>query len=209
VDLPQGKNLIGAFKQPAAVLVDPDVLQTLPDHEWRCGLAEIIKHGLIGDEYLLDSALHAREHATELVYRAVLVKVKIVEQDPFERGIRAYLNLGHTFAHAIERVSEYAWLHGDAVGVGLLAAARLSYQMGMCDAALVDRVDHLLEVAGLPRTIGQLDAEQLLDAMRTDKKWRSGIARFVLLRGLGQIEVVEGVPSETVVDVLQGLRGTE
>jgi 3-dehydroquinate synthase len=206
VDLPQGKNLIGAFKQPDAVIVDPDVLRTLPDHEWRCGLAEVIKHGLIGDEHLLDPAVYDREHAAELVERAVQVKVRIVQQDPFEHGVRAYLNLGHTFAHAIERVSEYGWRHGDAVGVGLLAAVRLSYQLGMCDSSLVDQVDWLLGQVGLPRVIARLDPEQICEAMRTDKKWKSGKSRFVLLRGLHQVEIVENVPMEAVMDVLQSLR---
>jgi 3-dehydroquinate synthetase len=104
VDLPQGKNLVGAFKQPDAVLIDPEVLRTLPDRERRCGLAEVIKHGLLADEALLEpSFLENQERVPELIRRAIQVKVDIVQQDPFEETIRAYLNLGHTFAHAFER----------------------------------------------------------------------------------------------------------
>ena len=151
VDIPQGKNLVGAFKQPDMVLIDTDVLSTLPPKEWRCGMAEVIKHGFLADEGLLDTDLHVPERAEEMVTRAVQVKVDVVEEDPFEHGIRAHLNLGHTFAHAIEQVTQYAWAHGDAVGVGLLAAAKLSYALDLCDKALVEQVDEILAKIGLPR----------------------------------------------------------
>jgi 3-dehydroquinate synthetase len=108
VDLPQGKNLVGAFKQPDGVLIDPEVLRTLPDRERRCGLAEVIKHGLLADDMLLEpDFLDSVERTPEMIQRAIQVKVDIVQQDPFEENIRAHLNLGHTFAHAIERASSY------------------------------------------------------------------------------------------------------
>lgn len=206
VDLPEGKNLVGAFKQPNAVLIDPDVLATLPQSEWRSGMAEVIKHGLLADPLLLDTSLHVPERAAELVRRAVQVKVNVVEQDPYEKGIRAHLNLGHTFAHAIEQVTHYQWPHGEAVGAGLLAAARLSYALAMCDAALPEEVEDLLAVTGLPRQLNGLDAEAIYAAMATDKKWQNGGSRFILLRGIGQPEIVEGVPKTAVLDVLRQMQ---
>jgi 3-dehydroquinate synthase len=205
VDLPQGKNLVGAFKQPAVVLIDPTVLESLPLHEWRAGMAEVIKHGLLADETLLDARLHAPEHAAELVQRAAQVKVAVVQQDPYERGIRANLNLGHTFAHAIEKVTHYAWAHGYAVGFGLLAAAKLSHVIGLCDKTLVDRVSTVLEEVRLPRRLDGLDPDAIYDAMKTDKKWKSGVSRFVLLEGMNAATIVEDVPREAVVGVLRAL----
>lgn len=206
VDVPQGKNLIGAFKQPEIVLIDPDVLATLSDEQWRCGMAEIIKHGLIADEGLLDTTLHNREYAAELVARAVQVKVDVVEQDPYERGVRAHLNLGHTFGHAIEHVTQYEWLHGEGVGFGLLAAAMLSHKLGMIDNDLVGRIELILEQTGLPRRLSGIDPEAIYDAMTTDKKWKNGISRFVLLEGLNQPTICTDIPRETVTEILSGLQ---
>lgn len=206
VDLPQGKNLVGAFKQPHAVLIDPDVLATLPEVEWRCGMAEVLKHGLIADAGLLDPALHRPDSAAELVRRAVQVKVDIVEQDPFEQGIRAHLNLGHTFAHAIEQVSGYRWQHGQAVGAGLLAAARLSQRLGLCSPELVAQVQALLAQTGLPQHLDGLEPAALWAAMQTDKKWRQGRPRFVLLRAVGDVCIVEGVERDVVIQVLETMQ---
>ncbi len=209
VDLPQGKNLVGAYKQPDAVLMDTDVLHTLPEREWRCGMAEVIKHGLLADDGLLDlieAGRAAPAQAVELVRRAVQVKVDVVQQDPFEKNVRAHLNLGHTFAHAIEQVSGYAWPHGEAVGVGLLAAAYLSAGLGLAEIALVERVRTLLLQVGLPAQLNDLDPNMIYAAMGTDKKWQSGRSRFVLLRGVGQPVIVEDVPREQVIAALDSLR---
>jgi 3-dehydroquinate synthase len=206
VDLPQGKNLVGSFKQPDLVLIDPQVLRTLPEREWRCGMAEVIKHGFLADESLLDSALWNLDCAPELVRRAVQVKVDVVQQDPYEKNIRAYLNLGHTFGHAVEQVSGYAWPHGEAVGVGLVAAARLSYALNLCDSSLTERVEQIVKAVGLPTHLNNLDPESLYAAMATDKKWQGGHSRFVLLRALGQPSIVEDVPPEAVIEVLSQLR---
>lgn len=206
VDLPEGKNLVGAFKQPDAVLIDPDVLDTLPPAEWRNGMAEVIKHGLLADVGLLDAGLHTRERAAELIRRAVQVKVDVVQQDPFEKGVRAHLNLGHTFAHAIEQVSHYQWPHGEAVGVGLLAAARLSHALTMCGSSLPEEVEDLLTITGLPCRLKGLDAEALYAAMGTDKKWQNGRSRFILLRAVGQPEIVEHAPRSAVIEVLRQLQ---
>ncbi|HLV34431.1 MAG TPA: 3-dehydroquinate synthase [Spirillospora sp.] len=206
VDLPDGKNLVGAFKQPDAVIIDPEILETLPQPEWRNGMAEVIKHGLLADPVLLDTSLHNRERAAELVRRAVQVKVDVVQQDPYEKGIRAHLNLGHTFAHAIEQVTQYRWPHGEAVGVGLLAAAQLSSVLSMCDSGLPEMVEDILATTGLPRRLNGLDADAIYAAMATDKKWQNGRSRFVLLRGIAQPEIVEDVPKAAVIDVLRRLK---
>lgn len=208
VDLPQGKNLVGAFKQPDVVLIDPDVLKTLPEREWRCGMAEAVKHGFLADADLLAMARQVEpgQDMTDLVRRAVQVKVDVVQKDPYEQNIRAWLNLGHTFAHAVEQVSGYAWPHGEAVGVGLVAAARLSYAMQLCDSGLAEEVEDIVHHIGLPTRLGNLDPESLYAAMGTDKKWQSGRSRFVLLKDIGQPTIVEGVPKAAVLDVLSTLK---
>ncbi len=204
VDLPQGKNLVGAFKQPQVVWIDPQVLATLPADEWRNGMAEVLKHGLLADPGLLDLSLHTLGRADDLVKRAVQVKVDVVQRDPYEQGDRAHLNLGHTFAHAIEQVTGYTWKHGQAVGLGLLLAARLSHRLDLCDAALVARVESLLTATGLPtRLSAELPPAALWQAMHTDKKWRDGISRFILLRGIGQPLIMEGIDRATVIEVLE------
>ena len=201
VDLPQGKNLIGAFKQPQAVLIDTDTLSTLPPLQWRCGMAEVIKHGLIARLELLKPALWQPAQAPRLVREAVQVKVEVVQADPYEQGIRAHLNLGHTFGHAIEKVTEYTVPHGEAVAIGLVKAAKLSRNLGFIDAALVTRVETLLAEIGLPIDI-ELDKEQWYAAMATDKKWQAGVSRFVALKALGEATIVEGLPKKDILAVL-------
>lgn len=209
VDLPQGKNLVGAFKQPAAVLIDPDVLTTLPEREWRCGMAEVIKHTLLAGESLDDLEMLVNRSRSDwtTIQNAVQVKVDVVQRDPYEQNIRAHLNLGHTFAHAIERVSNYAWPHGEAVAAGLVAAVHLSAALGYCDPNLSTYVEKALQVVGLPIRFGaEFDAEALYSAMGTDKKWQSGQSRFVLLRGIGQPFVAIDVPKSEVIRILEELQ---
>ena len=205
VDLPEGKNLVGAFKQPDSVLIDPDVLATLPEREWRCGAAEAIKHALIADPGLLDLIDPDGDQAA-MIARAVQVKVNIVEQDPYEQNIRAYLNFGHTFAHAVEQVSGYQWLHGEAVGVGMVAAARLSAVTGLLDPVSAAQIEAIVKRYGLPTRLGALDPEALYEAMATDKKWQAGHSRFVLLEAFGKPKIVTDVPPPQVIEVLQGLQ---
>jgi 3-dehydroquinate synthase len=205
VDLPQGKNLVGAFKQPDVVLIDPTLLKTLSHRQWQCGMAEVIKHGLIMDEALLDARLYQPERSAEMIERAVRVKVEVVQRDPYERGERAHLNLGHTFAHAVEQVTHYRWLHGEAVSVGLVAAAKLSHALGYCDGAVVALVEKILSSIGLPTQMEGLDPEALYAAMSTDKKWVGGKSRFILLEGVGKPLIVEDVPKREVIRVIQEL----
>lgn len=202
VDLPQGKNLIGAFKQPEVVIMDTHVFDTLPDLQWRCGMAEAVKHGFISDPSLLEPELWTKDNAVRLVRKAVQVKVDVVEVDPFEHGIRAHLNLGHTFGHAIEKVTHYEVQHGEAVAIGIVKAAKLSYKLGMIDGDLVGQIESILKQIGLPTDIN-LDPETWYAAMSTDKKWKGGKSRFVLLTGLGEATVVEGIPKEDILTVLR------
>ena len=201
VDLPQGKNLIGAFKQPRRVIIDTDVLATLPELQWRCGMAEVIKHGLIAQPALLDPDLWRPEEAAYLLRQAVQVKIDIVEIDPYENGIRAHLNLGHTFGHAIEKSTNYAVPHGEAVAIGVMKAALLSRNLGFIGHDLVEQIQKTLWQIGLPTDIA-LDPYRWYDAMSTDKKWQSGTSRLVVLKGLGEAAVVEGLPREDIMAVL-------
>jgi 3-dehydroquinate synthase len=206
VDLPQGKNLVGAFKQPAFVGIDPAVLSTLPAVEFRSGLAEVVKHGMIGAPALFE-ALEGRDGTpplalAELIAAAVRVKVAVVEEDPFERGRRAVLNLGHTFGHAVEVVSGYRIRHGEGVAIGLVAATRLAARTRLCDPELVVRVVSLLERLELPTGAPGLAPEQIVAAMATDKKRAGGRLRFVLPRSLGDVDVFDDVAIEDVSAVL-------
>ena len=201
VDLPQGKNLIGAFKQPLAVLIDTAVLDTLPPLQWRCGMAEVIKHGLIAQPALLDADLWQPERADELVRQAVQVKIDVVELDPYEQGIRAHLNLGHTFGHAIEKVTGYGVPHGEAVAIGLVRAAKLSANLGFISEDIVARVQKILWQVGLPTDIA-VDRERWYEAMATDKKWQAGVSRLVVLKRIGEAAVVRGLSKDDIMAVL-------
>ncbi len=207
VDLPQGKNLVGAFKQPELVIVDPDTLATLPAEEFRNGLAEVIKHGIIADPDLFAQLEGSGPESLEsLIARALRVKIQIVQRDPFEQGERAYLNLGHTFAHAIERVSQYTIPHGQAVALGLIAAARLAQNQHLCAAQVPQRIEQVVERLGLPTTLPtSYEPQALLEAMGTDKKRRQGRLRFVLPRAIGRVALYDDIPREEVLAALATL----
>lgn len=193
VDLPQGKNLVGAFKQPEGVLIDPRALDTLPPVELRAGMAEVVKHALIADPALF-ARLEAEGLATDreaLVARAVEVKRAVVEQDPFERGRRAVLNLGHTFAHAFERERTYALRHGEAVAVGLVAAALLAEALGRGERGLAARIAALLERLELPTRLSGLEVDAVYAAMAHDKKRRGRRLRFVIPEALGRVALID------------------
>jgi 3-dehydroquinate synthase len=194
VNHPGGKNLIGAFHQPRAVISDTETLRTLPARELRAGLAEVIKYGLVADAAFLAwleanvPALLALEPGAiaYAVRRSCEIKAAIVVADEREHGARALLNLGHTFGHAIEAAAGYGeWLHGEAVGIGMLMAADLSARLGWLGAADVDRVRELLRRAGLPTSAPRIGARQALELMAMDKKVLAGRIRLVLLERLG------------------------
>ncbi len=213
VDLPQGKNLVGAFHPPVAVLADTATLRTLPARELRAGLAEVAKYGAIVDAPFLDwlasnaDALLGGDGdaLTEAIARSCAHKAAIVERDPFERGERALLNFGHTFGHAIETVQDYGALnHGEAVAVGMVLAARLSAALGLATDADATILGALLQRLGLPTALPEgLDADALLACMRLDKKAQAGGLRFVLWDGLGRARVVPDVPEDAVLGVLR------
>jgi shikimate kinase/3-dehydroquinate synthase len=218
LDRPHGRNLVGLFKQPMAVVADVATLQTLEPREFASGMAEVVKHGLIAGSDLLgqieagewtaaDNALPgALGRLQALVAQAIQVKIAIVQEDPFEEGRRAVLNLGHTFAYGIEHVTG-GWVnHGEAVGIGLVAAARLSERGGFAEAGLAKYVESLLVHVGLTVELpGPVPPETLVRAMRRDKKRRGGRQRFVLLRDIGDVIVTDEVAHDDLVAVLDSL----
>jgi 3-dehydroquinate synthase len=210
INHPAGKNMIGAFYQPQRVVCDLDTLQTLPLRELRAGLAEVIKYGPIADAEFLSwteahlDALLARDVAAlaHAVRRSCEIKAWVVGQDEREGGLRAILNFGHTFGHAIESGLGYGqWLHGEAVACGMVMAADLSTRLGLLPQAFAERLQRLIERAGLPVRGPALGAERYLELMRVDKKAQGGEIRFVLLESPGRA-VVRSAPDALVREVL-------
>ncbi|MEE8162437.1 MAG: 3-dehydroquinate synthase [Anaerolineae bacterium] len=215
VDHPKGKNLIGAFKQPELVLIDPLALTTLDEAEMRSGWAEVIKAGMIGSPSLFehleergDKPLLSilRHSSVQVIAEAIRVKVAIVEEDPYESGRRAVLNLGHTFGHALEVLSGFTLRHGEAVSIGMVAATRTAVALGLCDEAVEGRLPALLQRFGLPTRYEGYEPREVWKAMATDKKRRGEKLRFVLPRAIGQVVVTDKVPKAMVLEVLEKLR---
>lgn len=193
-DLPEGKNLVGAFHPPRLVLANPFMLSTLEDAELRSGLAEVVKHGVIADPALFtlcSGGLEAvKDDMVQVVQRAMAVKVQIIEADPYEKGIRAALNFGHTVGHAIEKVSNYTIRHGEAVAMGMVAEAKLAEKLWICSKGLSNRIAATLSSLGLPTEIPpELPRDSLMAAMRHDKKRESGVVYFALPEEIGQMQV--------------------
>jgi shikimate kinase/3-dehydroquinate synthase len=210
VDHPAAKNLIGAFKQPALVVADPTTLATLPADEQRNGLAEILKAGFIaGGPFLAQLEGPELPPVADLLRPAIEVKRQLVEADPYERGPRALLNLGHTFGHAFEQVSGYRRKHGVGVAQGTVVAAHLAARLGLADAVLPARIERLFARAGLPLRWGGLDLppgitpDMIIAAMAGDKKRLAGRLRFVLPFAPGDVRVVDDVPLDAVRAVLE------
>ena len=212
VNLPEGKNLIGAFYPPRLVLADPETLRTLPPREYRCGIFEVIKYGVIGDAPLfrfledhLERVVHAEPAAVEFVLqRSIAQKAKVVSRDEHESGLREILNFGHTFAHALESVTRYRkYLHGEAVGWGMIAAAHAAEAAGLWPEREAERLQELVRrTAPLPRW-PTVPRERILAAMFADKKTRGGRLRFVLPERIGKVRC--GVELERSI-VLEALR---
>lgn len=202
VDLPQGKNLVGAFYPPRLVLIDPDLLTTLPDEELSNGMAEVVKHGIIGDVDLFALCSQGWKALAgnwpQLISRAIAVKIKIIQEDPYEAGPRATLNLGHTFGHALELISGYQISHGKAVAIGTVAEARLAENLGIAQKGLAEEVAAVLAGLGLPTKIPpEISQAALMRAIAMDKKRADGVVHFSLPVRVG--EVIQGVP---VTDIL-------
>ena len=217
VDLPQGKNLVGAFYQPKFVLADVSALRTLPERELNSGWAEALKHGLIMDESLLSTIESQRESirslepeiATDVIRRSMAIKAAVVSKDEKETlGIRVLLNYGHTIGHGLEAATGYSqYLHGEAVSVGMMGAAKIGCDVGLMPVTDVERQRSVLADYGLPLHARGVDPDRVLDAMRSDKKTAAGAIRWVLLDGIGSATTRNDVPPETVSAVLKNLTG--
>lgn len=213
INHPSGKNMIGSFYQPNAVIMDLNTLQTLPEREFHAGFAEIIKYGLlVGGPFLekllsisrLDSMLNNEQQLADLIAECCKIKATFVEEDEKETGRRVLLNLGHTFAHALESYTHYQrWLHGEAVAIGLYCAALLSHQLGYLDQSELSLIDALLANAQLPRRIPQeIDIKKLQELMNYDKKIKNRTLRFVVIRKLGDCYLDDEVSDHLLHDVL-------
>jgi 3-dehydroquinate synthase len=210
VNHPRGKNLIGAFFQPKAVFIDPDVLKTLDIRELRAGLAEVVKYGIIRDQgffrFLEDNSqalLDLEDSLVSAIERSCEIKAQVVAEDETEKGLRSILNFGHTFGHAIEAVTGFGrYKHGEAISMGMIMAASFSLKLGLCDGAVVSRIANILETLGLPVEAPELAPEAIIEAMLVDKKVLSGRMRFVLVRDIGNV-VVKEIPDEEVTAFLR------
>ena len=212
INLSSAKNMVGAFWQPVGVLIDIEVLATLPDREYVAGLAEVIKYGVIADAPFFDlleqnqARLVDRDetHLRDVIARCCEIKAEVVAEDETERaGRREILNYGHTFAHAIEVLTGYGkWLHGEAVSVGMMCAMEMAVRLGRVEARDLERQRALLTDVGLPTTLPKLDLDRFLALMRTDKKARDGQIRLVLPTRVGEVEVV-GMQTESEIGMIQ------
>jgi 3-dehydroquinate synthase len=214
VNHPGGKNLIGAFHQPRLVLIDPSTLVTLPEREFRAGMAEVIKYGVIGDPQLfaeLEAAGDLRAMAAvgpallqSLLERSAAAKARVVAADEREGGLRAILNYGHTLGHVVETLCGYGtWLHGEAVAIGMVAAGELAVVMGLWSAADQERQRALIAAAGLPVGWPDLDPQAVLACLQGDKKVRDGRVRFVLPTAIGSVEIRDDVTADTILQALR------
>ena len=216
VNLPTGKNLVGTFYQPSAVLIDPAYLSTLPKREFASGMAEVIKYAVIRDPLLFDFLEKNMEQILSLDSKALLqilssscrIKSAIVEEDEKEKGIRAILNYGHTFAHALETFTQYSsYLHGEAVAIGICCAADAALRMGLIDSSLVERQETLCKKAGLPTQIKvNIDPEKIVQLMAADKKAIAGNLQLILPTKIGDARPFDNIASDFVVSVLEGRR---
>ncbi|MEO1003328.1 MAG: 3-dehydroquinate synthase [Cyanobacteria bacterium J06638_7] len=220
VNHPGGKNLIGAFHQPQLVLIDPTTLATLPAREFRAGMAEVIKYGVIGDAALF-SELEARSDLASmaavgpallqtLLERSAAAKARVVAADEREGGLRAILNYGHTLGHVVETLCGYGtWLHGEAVAIGMVAAGELALAMNLWSAAEQNRQKGVIAAAGLPLAWPRLEPAAVLRCLQADKKVRQGRVRFVLPTHLGAVQIRDDVDAERILSVLAAMAGQE
>jgi 3-dehydroquinate synthase len=214
VNHPGGKNLIGAFHQPRLVLIDPDTLATLPAREFRAGMAEVIKYGVIGDPELFRELEAAGERLASMdtlpaallqsvLERSAAAKAKVVAADEKEGGLRAILNYGHTLGHVVEALCGYGtYLHGEAVAIGMVAAGELAIELGLWSADDQARQRAVIAAAGLPGRWPELESSAVLECLQGDKKVRDGCVRFVLPTSLGTVEIRSDVSGEQVLAAL-------
>jgi len=217
VNHPMGKNLIGAFYQPRLVVINPEVLQTLPPREFRAGMAEVIKYGVIWDGELFSqlekqSSLEKLEDLDGELLQTILTrscqaKADVVSKDEREAGLRAILNYGHTIGHAIESVTEYkSVIHGEAVAIGMVAASKLALELQLWDRECDRRQFELIAKAGLPTQLpAGLDIDAILETLKTDKKVKAGKVRFILPTQVGAVTIIDQVPADLIRQVLQDM----
>ena len=222
IDTPRGKNLIGAFHQPRLVLVDPSLLATLPEREFRAGMAEVIKYGVIGDTPLFSDLESAAQRdpagglaslaavgpslLQRLLERSAAAKARVVAADEREGGLRAILNYGHTLGHVVETLTGYGtYLHGEAVALGMLAAGEIARVMGLWGDGPRDRQRAVVEATGLPLNWPRLDGEAVIACLQSDKKVRDGRVRFVLPTSIGAVEIRNDVSPATILEALEAL----
>ncbi len=203
-DLPEGKNLIGAFHPPQFVLADVNFLSTLPSRELRSGMAEVVKHGVISDPHLFELCRRGMDwvgaNLEEIVKRAMAVKIEVIENDPYEKGFRAALNLGHTVGHAVELVSRFELRHGEAIAIGIAAEARYAARIGLTTRKVVAEIESALTNLGLPIEIpAELPRREIIHAMRMDKKKSAAAVRFALPIEIGKVELVNVENLEEVI----------
>jgi shikimate kinase/3-dehydroquinate synthase len=203
-DLPEGKNLIGSFHSPKLVLADPSLLLTLPERELISGMAEVVKHGIISDPELFELCSRGmdwvRANLEEIVKRAMAVKIKVIEEDPYEKGFRAALNLGHTIGHAVELVSKFELRHGEAIAIGMVVEAKYAEQIGIAEKGLADKISKTMSALGLPIQIPEeMPRERIIAAMRVDKKKTAKAIRFALPVKIGKVELVDVSDLESVI----------
>ena len=220
VNHPQGKNLIGAFYQPKLVLIDPEVLQTLPGREFRAGMAEVIKYGVIWDGELFSQLEQAKsldqlrylkgELLQTILIRSCQAKADVVSKDEKEANLRAILNYGHTIGHAIESVTQYKLVnHGEAVAIGMVAASKIAVELEMWNEQCDRRQLNLINKASLPALLPpKIDIEKILETLKTDKKVKEGKVRFILPTNIGTVTITDRVPTEAIRRVLQQLKST-
>lgn len=215
IDHPRAKNLIGTFHQPCLVIVDPSVLTTLAEREFRSGLAEVVKHGVVLDaEYFADIEAHVPEilgrdmpTLERIVAGSCRLKARIVEADETEAELRAVLNHGHTVGHALEAVTGYSrWTHGEAVALGITVAAGIAERLRLADPQTTRRQVQLLEAIGFPVTFSGVETTAILEAIRRDKKAREGQVPFVLAPRIGAHRLVFNIPDELVIEVIRDIQ---
>ncbi len=220
VDMPEGKNLVGAFKQPEAVIADLSLLKSLIKEEFACGMAEAIKHGLLSNKEVLPTltqtnwgeglrnGFSAEDKVAfmQLVHDVVTVKRDVVQRDPFEKGERALLNLGHTFGHAIEQVTNYEVRHGEGVAMGLVCAANVSYKLGFSTIDLQPEIEQMLKNVNLPVRLPRVDPENVFSAMQQDKKKKGKKLRYILLEDFEGAFIADDVPDDAILETIRDLQ---
>lgn len=204
IDLPEGKNLVGSFHPPKLVLADPSLLLTLSDRDLRSGVAEVVKHGIISDPELFEMCSRgmdwAKNNLEEIVKRAMAVKIKVIEEDPYEKGIRAALNLGHTVGHAVELASRFELRHGEAIAIGMVAEAKYAERIGIAGSGLAVKIAETLSNLGLPVEIPvEMPRDEIIRAMRVDKKKNAKAIHFALPAEIGRVELAEVTDLASVI----------